>query len=38
LIPGATYRLKKTKVEPNNDVIKEFTTQTGKTLDLRSSK
>ncbi len=34
LIPGATYRLKKTKQEPINEVIKEFTTEAGKTLEL----
>jgi RNA polymerase sigma factor (sigma-70 family) len=34
LIPGATYRLKKTKVEPNNEVIKEFTVEAGKVLEL----
>jgi hypothetical protein len=34
LIPGATYRLKKTDQEPNNEVIKEFTVEAGKTLDL----
>jgi RNA polymerase sigma factor (sigma-70 family) len=34
LIPGATYRLKKTKVEPNNEVIKEFTVEAGKTTEL----
>jgi hypothetical protein len=34
LIPGATYRLKKTKVEPNNEVIKEFTVEAGRVLEL----
>jgi RNA polymerase sigma factor (sigma-70 family) len=34
LIPGATYRLKKTNQEPNNDVIREFTVEAGKTLEL----
>jgi RNA polymerase sigma factor (sigma-70 family) len=34
LIPGATYRLKKTRQEPNNEIIKEFTTEAGKTLEL----
>jgi hypothetical protein len=34
LIPGATYRLKKTDQEPNNEVLKDFTTEAGKTLEL----
>jgi RNA polymerase sigma factor (sigma-70 family) len=34
LIPGATYRLKKVRQEPNNEVIKEFTAEAGKTLEL----
>jgi RNA polymerase sigma factor (sigma-70 family) len=34
LIPGATYRLKKTKVEPNNDVLKDFSVAAGKTAEL----
>jgi len=34
LIPGATYRLKKIDQEPNNEVVKEFTTEAGKTLEL----
>jgi RNA polymerase sigma factor (sigma-70 family) len=34
LIPGATYRLKKTDQEPNNEVIKEFSVEAGKTLEL----
>jgi RNA polymerase sigma factor (sigma-70 family) len=34
LIPGATYRLKKTDQEPNNDVLKDFTTEASKTLEL----
>jgi RNA polymerase sigma factor (sigma-70 family) len=34
LIPGATYRLKKTYQEPNNEVIKDFTAEAGKTLEL----
>jgi protocatechuate 3,4-dioxygenase beta subunit len=34
LIPGATYRLKKTDQEPNNEVLKDFTVEAGKTLEL----
>ncbi len=34
LIPGATYRLKKTRAEPNNDVLKDFTVEAGKRLEL----
>jgi hypothetical protein len=34
LIPGATYWLKKTRQEPNNEVIKEFTVEAGKTVEL----
>jgi hypothetical protein len=34
LIPGATYRLKKALQEPRNDVLKEFTVEVGKTLEL----
>jgi RNA polymerase sigma factor (sigma-70 family) len=34
LIPGATYRLKQTDQEPNNEVLKEFTTEAGKTAEL----
>jgi RNA polymerase sigma factor (sigma-70 family) len=34
LIPGATYRLKKTDQEPNNEVLKEFTTEAGKTTEF----
>jgi RNA polymerase sigma factor (sigma-70 family) len=34
LIPGATYRLKKTKVEPRNEVLKDFTVEAGKTAEL----
>jgi RNA polymerase sigma factor (sigma-70 family) len=34
LIPGATYRLKKTDQEPNNEVIKDFSVEAGKTLEL----
>jgi hypothetical protein len=34
LIPGATYRLKKARQEPNNEVIKDFTVEAGKTLEL----
>jgi RNA polymerase sigma factor (sigma-70 family) len=34
LIPGATYRLKKTMHEPENEIIKEFTAEAGKTLEV----
>jgi RNA polymerase sigma factor (sigma-70 family) len=34
LIPGATYRLKKTDQEPNNEVLKDFTTDAGKTAEF----
>ena len=34
LIPGATYRLKKVQQEPINEIIKEFTVEAGKTLEL----
>jgi RNA polymerase sigma factor (sigma-70 family) len=34
LIPGATYRLKKTNVEPRNEVIKDFSVEAGKTSEL----
>jgi hypothetical protein len=34
LIPGATYRLKKTQAEPNNDVLKDFSVEAGKTAAL----
>jgi RNA polymerase sigma factor (sigma-70 family) len=34
LIPGATYRLKKTDQEPNNEVLKDFTVEAGKTAEL----
>jgi hypothetical protein len=34
LIPGATYRLKKTHQEPNNDVLKDFSVAAGKTVEL----
>jgi hypothetical protein len=34
LIPGATYRLKKTNVEPNNEVLKDFSVEAGKTVEL----
>jgi hypothetical protein len=33
LIPGATYRVKKTRVEPRNEVLKDFTVESGKTLE-----
>jgi RNA polymerase sigma factor (sigma-70 family) len=34
LIPGATYRLKKSDQEPNNEVIKDFTAEGGKTVEM----
>jgi RNA polymerase sigma factor (sigma-70 family) len=34
LIPGATYRLKKTHQEPNNEVLKDFSAEAGKTVEL----
>jgi RNA polymerase sigma factor (sigma-70 family) len=34
LIPGATYRLKKTDREPNNEVLKDFTAEAGKTTEI----
>jgi hypothetical protein len=34
LIPGATYRLKKTKAEPNNAVIKDFTVEASRTAEV----
>jgi RNA polymerase sigma factor (sigma-70 family) len=34
LIPGATYRLKKTEQEPNNEVLKDFTAEAAKTVEL----
>jgi RNA polymerase sigma factor (sigma-70 family) len=34
LIPGATYRLKKTMHEPENEIIKELTAEAGKRLEL----
>ena len=34
LIPGATCRLKKSDQEPINEVIKEFTAEAGKALEL----
>jgi RNA polymerase sigma factor (sigma-70 family) len=34
LIPGVTYRIKKTRVEPRNEVLKDFTTEAGKTAEL----
>jgi RNA polymerase sigma factor (sigma-70 family) len=34
LIPGATYWVKKNDQEPINEILKEFTTEAGKTLEL----
>jgi hypothetical protein len=34
LIPGATYRVKKVRVEPRNEVLKDFTAEAGKTVEL----
>jgi RNA polymerase sigma factor (sigma-70 family) len=34
LIPGATYRLKRTRQEPINEVLKDFTVEAGKTAEL----
>ncbi len=34
LIPGATYRVKKTRQEPRNDVLKDFKAEAGKTIDV----
>ena len=34
LIPGATYRLKKTGQEPKNEVLKDFTAEAGKTREF----
>jgi RNA polymerase sigma factor (sigma-70 family) len=34
LIPGATYRLKKTLQEPRNEVIKDFRVEAGQTLEM----
>jgi RNA polymerase sigma factor (sigma-70 family) len=34
LIPGATYRLKKTMAEPENIVLKDFTVEAGKVAEL----
>jgi RNA polymerase sigma factor (sigma-70 family) len=34
LIPGATYRLKKTGQYPRNDVLEDFTVEAGKTLEM----
>jgi protocatechuate 3,4-dioxygenase beta subunit len=32
LIPGATYRVKQTRQEPRNEVLREFTAEAGKTV------
>jgi RNA polymerase sigma factor (sigma-70 family) len=34
LIPGAVYRVKKTRQEPRNDVLKDFTVEAGKTAEV----
>jgi len=34
LIPGAVYRVKKTRQEPRNEVLKDFTVEAGKTREL----
>jgi RNA polymerase sigma factor (sigma-70 family) len=34
LIPGAIYRLKKTRQEPRNEVLKDFTVEAGKTAEV----
>jgi RNA polymerase sigma factor (sigma-70 family) len=34
LIPGATYRLKRIRTEPENEVIKEFSVEAGKAREL----
>jgi RNA polymerase sigma factor (sigma-70 family) len=34
LIPGAIYRVKKTRQEPRNEVLKDFTAQPGKTTEV----
>ncbi len=34
LIPGATYHMKKTAQESNNEVLKDFTVKAGKAAEL----